>query len=116
MASLRPSLRPESDLTADLAAGRVTYLDYEPGNREVRWANGRWRWRASTLVSWRESSERPSVVDPYNDTALQWLHQQVDASGHPTTVRIRVDHRAAWWQCRLAAAFAAAERAPRRGR
>jgi hypothetical protein len=101
MASMRPPQRPESDLTADLAAGRVTYLDYQPSNHEVRWANGWWRWRASTLVSWRETTERPSAVDPYNDTALQWLHQQVDASGHPTTVRIRADHQSEWWPANI---------------
>lgn len=97
LASLRPPQRPDSDLTADLAAGRVTYLDYQPSSHEVRWANGWWRWRVAALTSWRENSERPSTVDTYDDTALQWLRQQVDASGHPTTIRIRADRQGEWW-------------------
>src|SRR5438132_1284447 len=61
VASLRPSERPESDLTADLAAGRVTYLDYERSDRRVRWADGSWRWRATTLV--------PDFAPGYSDAA-----------------------------------------------
>jgi hypothetical protein len=97
MASVRPSERPESDLTADLAAGRVTYLDYERSDHRVRWVNGWWRSSATTLVSWRENGERPSAVDPQSDAALEWLDRQIDASGHLVPTRIRADHEPRWW-------------------
>ena len=101
VASVRPPERPESDLTADLAAGRVTYLDYERSNHTVHWVNGWWQWRATTLVSWRENGERPSTVDPQSDAALGWLYRQIDASGHPIPVRFRVDHEPRWWPARI---------------
>jgi len=97
MASLRPPQRSDADLAADLAEGRVTYLEYQPSYHEVRWADGWWRWRVTTLTSWRESGEGPSTVDQYNDMALQWLRQRVDASGHPTTIRIRAERQSEWW-------------------
>lgn len=96
VASLRPSERPESDLTADLAAGRVTYLDYERSDRRVRWADGSWRWRATTLVS-----GTPSAIDAQSDPALAWLQQQIEASGHPVPVRSHADPEPRWWPLRV---------------
>ncbi|MFC7550838.1 hypothetical protein [Plantactinospora sp. GCM10030261] len=95
--SVRPAERPESDLIADLAAGRVTHLDYQRGSHTVRWANGWWRWRATTMVSWRESVDLRSTRDPQSDAALEWLDRQVVESGHPVQTRIRADHEPRWW-------------------
>ncbi|MFD0745914.1 hypothetical protein ACFQ1L_31825 [Phytohabitans flavus] len=97
MASIRPPERSESDLTADLAAGRITYLDYERGDHRVRWANGWWRWRTTTLVSWQENIERPDAIYPESDAALAWLQQQINASDRPISLRIRADREAGWW-------------------
>lgn len=99
-ASARPAERLESDLNADLTAGRVTYLDYDPSDHRVRWVNGWWRWSATTLVS-KESDERPPVVDPKRDAALEWLDGQVDASGHLVPIRVRAGYEPRWWPAEI---------------
>jgi hypothetical protein len=100
MASLRPAERQESDLTADLAAGRVTYLEYDRSDRRVRWTDG-WQWRVATLVSGSDNGQRSPDVEAQTDPALEWLYQQVDASGHPVPVRLGADRQPRWWPFRV---------------
>jgi hypothetical protein len=101
MASVRPAERPEADLTADLAAGQVTYLDYERSDHRVRWMTGWWRWRTTALASWIDNGEMPSAGDAQSDAALAWLHRQIDASGHPVPVRLRVGPEPSWWPMKV---------------
>ncbi len=92
-AAARPSMRPESDLTSDIAAGRVTYLDYDAAGHDVRWVTGRWRWHETTLETWRTDADQSST----GDTALTWLYQQINASGQVVSVRIRTGQDSGWW-------------------
>jgi hypothetical protein len=91
--AVNPPLRPESDLTRDIAAGRVTYLDYDQQSHEVRWATGWWRWHETTLVTPDTSADQPSTGDP----ALTRLNQQIDGSGHFVPVRIHSGQNSRWW-------------------
>jgi hypothetical protein len=97
VAAVRPSTRPESDLTRDIVAGRVTYLDYDEAGHEVRWVTGRWHWHETTLVSWETGADEP----PSGDPALQWLYQQVNGSGHFVPVRIRANQDSGWWPSKI---------------
>ena len=90
--SMQPSHRPESDLTRDIAAGRVTYLDYEVSGHEVRWVTGWWRWHETTLVTWDTGADQTANGDP----ALDWLNRQVDASGHFIPVQVRTGQDSKW--------------------
>ncbi|MER7458909.1 hypothetical protein [Micromonospora sp. NPDC126480] len=102
VASVRPAERSEPDLAADLAAGRVTYLDYDRGDGRVRWANGWWRWSTTSLMSLTGGGEQPSAVAPRSDAALAWLDRQIRASGHHVPVSIREDHEPGWWPAEVA--------------
>jgi hypothetical protein len=102
VASIRPSPRQQQDLIADLAAGRVTYLDYEPSDHSIRWADGWWRWRRTVLETWTGNGDQPPVTEPQGDTALAWLYQQIDASGHQITVNTRDHQQPGWWTEKIA--------------
>jgi hypothetical protein len=89
-----PSTRPESDLTRDIAAGRITYLDYDEQTRDVRWVTGRWHWHETTLVTWQAGADRSSST---GDPAMTWLLQRIDESGHFVSVRIHRTHNRSLW-------------------
>ncbi len=93
LASLHPAPREQSDLTADLAAGRVTYLEYERIDNAVRWSDGTWRWRVATLVR----VDSPAAGTPPDDPMLDWLQRQAAASSHPVPVRVRDGSGSRWW-------------------
>jgi hypothetical protein len=95
--SVRPAERSRADLIADLAAGRVSYLDYERIDHRVRWVTGWGRWRTTTLVSWPDNG----AVDGQGDAALEWLYRQIDASGHPVPVTWRVGNEPTWWPVKV---------------
>lgn len=92
-ASVNPPHRPESDLTRDIAAGRVTYLDYDQHLREVRWVTGWWHWHETTLATPDTGADQSSNSDP----ALTRLYRQIDGSGHFIPVRIRSDQHPDFW-------------------
>jgi hypothetical protein len=83
--SLRPAQRTEAELGRDIAAGRVSYLDYDEQIRDVRWVTGWWHWHETTLVTPDPDADQPSTGDP----ALTRLYQQIHASGRFVPVRIR---------------------------
>jgi hypothetical protein len=101
LVGLNPAQRQEQDLVADLAAGRVTYLEYQPGFGEVRWATGWWRWYKEVPAP-PEVVENPAGDLPPRTRALQRLQQQVDASGHPVVVDVSDDARPTFWPSRIA--------------
>jgi hypothetical protein len=97
-ASVNPPHRPESDLTRDIAAGRVTYLDYDEHLQEVRWVTGRWHWHETTLVTWDTGGDQSSST---GDPALTWLYEQIDGSGHFVSVRTHTGHESSWWPSKV---------------
>jgi hypothetical protein len=83
--SVMPASRSIDALSADLAAGRVSHIEYSPGSRVVRWVVDWVRWRQAPLeLPEGGTTEAP---DPGQDEA--WLRRQIGASGHPVAVTYR---------------------------
>jgi hypothetical protein len=91
--------RSTEDLSADLAAGRVTYVEYASGTRTVRWVVDLVLWRQAQLPA---QPDVPADGNPTNGSTangntangntangtaqgsdVTWLEQQITASGHP---------------------------------
>jgi hypothetical protein len=83
VASLRPARRGQADLSADLAAGRVTYIEYRAGDHRVRWVDGWAQWREAHLEVWPQSADDALGGQPPPDLAQNWLSREVDAAHHP---------------------------------
>jgi hypothetical protein len=100
--ALNLSTRSNQDLIADLAAGRVSYVEYERGSGDIQWSNQWWQWRTTTFTP-QEITQGDSVTDraTLGDVTLQWLQRQVDASGHPIPVHLRDSQRSTWWPSRV---------------
>jgi hypothetical protein len=98
--SISAPWRQEQDLTGDLAAGRVTHLEYDQRTHDVRWVDGWWRWRQTTLVSWTNGRD---PAQSQGDGALEWLGQQIHASGHPVEITfLGNQNQRSWWPERVA--------------
>jgi hypothetical protein len=78
VASFAPASRSTEDFTADLAAGRVSYVEYQSGLGEVRWVSDWVRWRQARLTS-PPLPDTGGVSGQARDRA--WLNQQIAASG-----------------------------------
>ncbi|HEY2672034.1 MAG TPA: hypothetical protein VGJ07_16905 [Rugosimonospora sp.] len=74
-----PASRSAGDLTADLAAGRVSYIEFWPASHEVRWVDDWVRWRQAVV-------DAPGAAvpgQPVPGREEDWVRGQIDASGHP---------------------------------
>jgi hypothetical protein len=99
--AMNPPMRPTEELTADVRAGRVTYLEYNFESNEIRWATGWWRWRTTIAdPTWATNDPATGNRNP-DDRALQWLRGQVAASGHPVTVQMSVGNNSRWWPVQI---------------
>lgn len=80
--------RSTEDLSADLAAGRVTYVEYASGTRTVRWVVDLVLWRQAQLPAQPDvpADGNPTNGNTANGAAqgrdMTWLEQQITASGH----------------------------------
>jgi hypothetical protein len=83
--SAMPGWRSTRDLTADLAAGRVTYLRYSSDTHTVRWVDDWVLWRQAPL-----QLPFPGPAGVYGaGQEADWLRGQVAASGHPVNLALR---------------------------
>jgi hypothetical protein len=80
-AAAHPALRNQSDLVADMRSGRVTFVDYRPSDRRVRWLDGWTAWRATTI----EAVDTSPAVS--GDPVRTWLQEQIETSGHADDIR-----------------------------
>jgi hypothetical protein len=80
IAALHPAPASQEALIADLDAHRVRRISYDSVTKEVRWRDGQWRWRKTTLAEWT------TVNDQAGDTAYAWLDQQIGNSGSRVSV------------------------------
>jgi hypothetical protein len=70
------------NLTADLAAGRVDYVEYQPGALTVRWVDDWVLWRQAVI----QPPPGPLGDGPAPGQEEQWLFAEVAASGHQVRV------------------------------
>jgi hypothetical protein len=88
--SLSPPWRPVGDLTGDLAAGRVNYVEYQANTATVRWVVDYVRWRQADI-----NSPPPGVDNqaPWQNRGEVWLEQQIAASGSRVRLNTATDDR-----------------------
>jgi hypothetical protein len=78
IASLAPPWRPIEDFTADLSAGRVSYVEYQSDSGDIRWVSDWVRWRQATIAL----PQDPDAEGSWRNSHRAWLEQQISASGH----------------------------------
>ncbi|GIH15733.1 hypothetical protein [Rugosimonospora africana] len=83
--SALPGWRGTDDLTADLAAGRVTYIEYVPVRDTVRWVDDQVRWRQALIAA--PLHETPG--QPVLGREEEWVRDRIEASGHPVDLVVR---------------------------
>lgn len=88
--SLRVSHRQEADLAADLAAGKVSYAEYDSATHQVRWVDGWWSWRQA-VVDNREGQPAADSGPGATDADESWLYERVAGSPRSVSMQIRND-------------------------
>ncbi len=95
--SVSPSWRPAQELTTDLAAARVSYIEYDRGSGMVRWVVDQVRWREADVPP-------PPDVDQQTASKVSgdvWVEQQIEASGRHVTLVTVQDGGPRLWTLRV---------------
>lgn len=90
--SALPGWRGTDDLIADLAAGRVTYIEYVPVRDTVRWVDDQVRWRQALIAA--PPGETPG--QPVLGREEEWVRDRIEASGHPVDLVVRNSTGVGW--------------------